>query len=359
MKKYLFLFLVFLKSSSFSQNYKSFKINAAAYSFKLGDSQGALSKFIEYDELNQEFIRSVQAPYNAIEIFNTKTGLLKKTIKTKTNKIGSFKKNSNSSFWIHDPITRVYQRINYKGDILNKLKEPDYSEDLIFIASSDYPYAPIITYDDFLFVTGRIMFKDLNPKNLDSYKNTGIIEKLNIKGKASFMGHPTKLSSVNFYGNMNNYSITINKNLLIAAPHFSDEIQVFNLENNNHSIINLKTNYGKLIKPLSKITDAYKFKNVERNEYFKNSYTNVGFVYDKYNNVYYRFVRHPYTNPGPMNCSILVFDKNFKLLFENKIDQKKYNVSQFFVTEKGLAIFNYQKYNSDNSKLIFDLFSLI
>jgi hypothetical protein len=61
---------------------------------------------------------------------------------------------------------------------------------------------------------------------------------------------------------------------------------------------------------------------------------------------------------GAMMCNILIFDKNFNLMFENKIDQKKYNASQFFITEKGLAIFNVENYKKDNTKLVFDLFIL-
>lgn len=358
MKIFIFIPIFFLKSLSFCQSFNTFKIQHAVYSFNLNQKQGAYAKFIEYDEKNEEFIRTVDKPYKVIEIFSTKTHQLKYTVPIKGGSLGSFKKMKDNTFWVHDLAANQYLFVNISGQIIKKIKEPEYSNNLAYIYTSYNNFTPIISYNNALYVTGRLMFNDYHNINTSELKKTGIIKKLALNGKNTFIGKPATLSLTNFYGNMLNYSITSNKSLLIISPQFSDEIQVINLDDNSTKFIKLKTKYEALIKPLSQLKNAGRFTNQERNEYFKNSYTNVGLVYDKYRDIYYRFVRYPSSAIGAMMCNILIFDKNFNLIFENRIDQKKYNAAQFFITEKGLAIFNYENYKKDNTKLVFDLFTI-
>jgi hypothetical protein len=357
--RYLIIIPLFLfKSLSFCQSFKTFKIQPAIYSFNLNKYQGGYSKFIEYDENNEEFIRSVDKPYKTLEIFSTKTHQLKYTVPLKAGAVGSFKKMKNNTFWVHDLTANQYLLVDKNGKINKKIKEPEYSNNLAYIYTSYSNFTPIVTYNNALYVTGRLMFNDYLDININELRKTGIVKKLGIDGKNTFIGKPASLSLKNFYGNMLNYSITNKKNMLIVSPQFSDEIQVINLDDNSIKFVKLKTKYEALIKPLSLLKNAGKFTNQQRNEYFKNSYTNVGLIYDKYRDIYYRFVRLPSNTMGAMMCNILIFDKNFNLMFENKIDQKKYNASQFFITEKGLAIFNVENYKKDNTKLVFDLFIL-
>ncbi|MDN3586844.1 DUF4221 family protein [Pedobacter aquatilis] len=89
-----------------------------------------------------------------------------------------------------------------------------------------------------------------------------------------------------------------------------------------------------------------------------NSYTNIGIAYDKYRNCYYRFLRFPSSTAGVMMCSVIVLDKDFNVLMEQKIDNNVYSVNQYFISEKGLAFFNHKLYQADNSKIVFDVFTI-
>ncbi|GAB1464006.1 hypothetical protein [Pedobacter sp.] len=359
MKKFITISIGLLSISTviYSQPYKKYKILENAYKLYINSNQGSISTNIEYDDQQNELIRSVQKPKNQIEIFNIKTGRLKKIIPTKISLLGSFTKISTNLFCIHDPIVRSYYLIDSYGKILDKIKEADYSNNIVYLHTSPYPYTPIIFYKNAFFVTGMVMFKDLNNIDPNKLKTTGIVEKFSFKQReVSYIGAPTIKALSNFYGNMSAYSLTLNKNNLICAPHFSDEILIINLDNNTSKLVHLKTKYGSQIKPLSTIPDAKKYSNFERNQYYKQSYTNIGFVYDKYRRIYYRFVRYPLKSPGAMEAAVLVFDENFNLLLDQKIDHKKYNVSKFFVSPKGLAILNIEKYKRNDINLIFDVF---
>lgn len=358
MKLNLFIFLIFQINYSLAQEFKSFKLQTSFYKFNLDKKQGGISKFIDYDDKRKVFIRAVERPSPAIETFSIETGNMVAVTNLKLQKIGAFKAISANRLWIHDRLTRNYLLINQKGEILSKIKEPDFSCDLTYILSSSFPSAPIITYKDAIYVTGIILFKPQKNFDIKVYKKTGVIEKLSLKGSSTFIGAPSALSLNNFYGNLNAYSLTLKQNLLIAAPFFSDEIQIINLDNFSKKNLTLKTKYGSLIQPLARNAFEREITNFEKNQIAKKSYANIGMVYDKYKDVYYRFVHFPEKPQSTTRYGIIVFDKNFKPFFETKINSNIYNIGMYFITEKGLAIFNRKKYIADNTKLTFDVFSL-
>ena len=329
-----------------------------SYTLHINVQQGRLSKFIEYDKDRQQLIRSSNHPFPSIEIYDIKTGRLRRQIRLNISKIGSFKRVGENHFWINDFETRHFYLIDGAGTALKKVKEPTYSRNTSYISTSASNFCPTILYKSTIYATGMVFFKDLERINQKELRSTGILKKMDFKEGGGFIVRPSALSLKNFYGNMNGYSSTLNKNTLILAPYFCDELILFDLDKQTEKTITLQTKYGRLIKPLSPLNDISSFTNKQRNDYYKKSHTNIGLVYDKYKDIYYRFVRLPYAKPGPMDCSILVLNKNFKVISEKKINSRTHDVANYFVTERGLAILNYAKYNVDDSKLVFDVINL-
>jgi hypothetical protein len=97
--------------------------------------------------------------------------------------------------------------------------------------------------------------------------------------------------------------------------------------------------------------------------YFENySYSTV--IYDKYRNVYYRMVEHPWKDyhqdmdwmPWLKQLSIVILDGDFHFIGETRLDMEyRFSASQFMVTANGLLLY---KQTDDENELIYDLFTL-
>ena len=92
-------------------------------------------------------------------------------------------------------------------------------------------------------------------------------------------------------------------------------------------------------------------------------------MYDKYRNVYYRFVEHPCElapNEGYMDppkrreFSVIIFDKDFRIIGETKFPGNKYFIRMSFVGRDGLYISENNLANPefDEDKLVFACFKL-
>lgn len=357
MRLYILIILIIANQIALSQPYKSFKIKASTYSIYLNSNQGYFSNSVQYDENENILIRSVNAPKSAIEGFSLSTNKLAYSIPL-NYKVSSFFKLKNNTYWVHDVTNRSYKLIDKKGKTLKTLKEQNYDQNTVYINTSPNIFAPIVIYKNDLYVTGNVRFKEPKKLDLEKYKRTGIMHKIKSNGQTEYLLRAGTKSLSNFYGNMNNYSLTYNHNIIYIAPYFSDEIQALDLNKGLVKKITLKTKYESKIIPLSKLNKASLYSNRESNEYYKRSYSFVGFVYDKFRDVYYRFIRFPLRPTHGLDCIIIVYNKQFQPLFETSIDSKKYNVSQHFITKNGIYFLNLESYKKDDSKLSFDLFTL-
>ncbi len=97
------------------------------------------------------------------------------------------------------------------------------------------------------------------------------------------------------------------------------------------------------------------------------SYHNI--MYDKYRDVYYRFVELPYElkqnespfdDPRGREFSIIIFDKDFNIIGETKFPGNKYFYKMSFVGRDGLYISENNLANPefDEDKLVFACFAL-
>lgn len=92
-------------------------------------------------------------------------------------------------------------------------------------------------------------------------------------------------------------------------------------------------------------------------------------MYDKYRDVYYRFVEHPisleanetpYEEPGRREFSVIVFNNKFEIIGETKFPGNKYFDKMCFVGKDGLYISenNLDNPEFDENKLVFACFAL-
>jgi hypothetical protein len=340
-----------------AQSYNSFKVTKAKYNFTINDKQGADSRFIEYDAKTNEFLRSVEYPKYGIEIFDVKSRKLKQTIYPKLEKLDVFKKITNNQYWVHDPWLQTFYLINAKGEVLKKIDEPKQSNDKVLsIYTGGSAFCPISIFNNSLYITGGISLGNA-ATNTKQYKIAGIVEKIAPNGNVSFIGRPATISVNNYFGFLNGYTSTLNKDILVVSPLYSDEIQLINLKTNTLKLLKLNTRFNALIKPLGLIEKKNDFNSAKMNLHFMENYKTVGMVYDSYKNVFYRFVRWPSKGFDDLTFSILVIDHDFKILFEKTLDST-YSPGQFFITPLGLAIFNKAAYVKDATSLSFDLFVL-
>jgi len=359
MKKIVIIvFFLFFSCTLLAQKNQSFEI-ISKYNFLISKDQGSLSKFIQYNPQNKTLLRAVDYPNKAIEIFDVNTGKMITNIKIDLSGIGSFLQLPNETMWIHDPNGRTYILFDKEGKQIKEIKQKSYLIDkALYLATGNFSFSPLVAYNNAVYASGMVAYYNNAEIDAETLKKTGIVEKVLPTGETAIIGKLATASLTNYYGFMNNYSITQNKNELIVAPFFSNEIELINLTTNAVRFVKLKTKYDSLIKPLSSLTEMAKFSNAERNAYVINNFSNMGIVYDKYRGIYYRFVRFPTKTAGPVECAILVLDKKFNALFEYKIDNKTYAADKFFVTEAGLALFNHKQYRINEDRLQFDLFKL-
>lgn len=350
----LLLLLNFQKTKA--QIKYSFEVSKNAYSFQLNKQQGFNSLFNLVDEENNELLRSVESPHSSIEVFDLNTGVFKHNIKTKGFGITSFKKNADGTFWIYDAWLTKFLLIDKYGKILKELK--DVPRENIDLVSVDGKFKPIIAYKNAIYTTGLFLFRADLDVSSPYYLNSGPLRKTTFENKVSYMGKLSAKAKTSFYGNMNSYNFTQNKNTVIVAPLFSEELQVINLDNGKSKFVSVDSKYANLITPMGPIATHAKFTNAENNAYGDDKHALIGIVYDKYRDIYYRFVRMPGTQIGNISYAMYAMDKNFKVLSYFDFP-KGYLAANFFITAKGLHVMDKSAYQKDNTKIIYDLFKLV
>jgi hypothetical protein len=350
----IFLFLCFSKADA-QTLYNNFKIVHGVYNFKLDKTQVLSSAFIEFDEKNNELWRSAKYPKPHIEIIDIKNGKLKRKIFPQTGGCNLFKKLPNGNILIQQE--DMYAIMNNHGKILKQFNEPLIGrKGSVDLYSGSSCFSPIHFMNNKILITGTILMLPMKKYDMKVYEKWGIVRSFDLNGKMTYEGTMPKQATSNFYGALNGYSSTENNGKLIIAPYYSNDIQVIDLERKKTMFYKTSTKYDKLIKPLSNI---YKYKDFtfrQANEHFSNSFSLIGIVYDKYRDLYYRFVRAP-GNSIPFKSSIIVMDNKFKTIFYFDIP-KDYAPTQFFVDKQGLLIANNKKYKANDNILTFDLFKL-
>ena len=100
----------------------------------------------------------------------------------------------------------------------------------------------------------------------------------------------------------------------------------------------------------------------KRIAHYLSSYYYRAIIYDKYKNIYYRIIEHPWINYNPNErpwkkpLSIIIYDSNFQFLGETKLAEE-YNLSanNFIITKEGLLI---RKETNNEDEIKYTVFKL-
>lgn len=214
-------------------------------------------------------------------------------------------------------------------------------------------------FNHFMGYTGNLTYQDIRnlPVLYKMQLNKTVLNEVNIKFSVFNENIPAS-KQVHYFGAFNSHT----KDLVLSSPY-------------SENVYTLKLGKDTVFQP-RKIASE----NIDFDEDFFNqdapleaylekpSYHNV--VYDKYRNVYYRFVylgRKIKTTDNLQQAnfyrspfSVIVFDSNFNILGETIFPDNTYQPKVYFVCEQGLAIatVHYNNPNLDENYLTFDVFEL-
>ena len=160
------------------------------------------------------------------------------------------------------------------------------------------------------------------------------------------------------------YEYNYNQNRLVCSFCGYDSLMVSD-DLQNVRWYNGKSRYMESIRPVLQETSEGLQALVKLKE--RGEYHNL--MYDKYRDVYYRFVELPYElkqnespfdDPKGREFSIIVFDKDFNIIGETKFPGNKYFYKMSFVGRDGLYISENNLANPefDENKLVFACFAL-
>ncbi len=215
---------------------------------------------------------------------------------------------------------------------------------------------PIFKNNEFYFVKHAF-----TPPNNNKFFSTNIITKYNLNTNELIDIPNSNFSSPYFDKCWTHYDIahshTFNNDKFICSFAIDDSIYVINTKNNLKKSFLMKSDYK--IKKVDAL-NCSKIKSKERNQKYTNYYYS-SIAYDKYKNIYYRFLILPIKNFNPKNkykrinrqFVISIFDDKFNKIGESKIFniKPKYINFDWFITKEGLWISssnpNKQDYNEN------------
>jgi hypothetical protein len=149
--------------------------------------------------------------------------------------------------------------------------------------------------------------------------------------------------------NATNFSTTYNGANFIYSFAISDSLYLVEKSGSLKGFLANTKLSNKSILPMLKPNNNYDLEYVLENIQYS------GIIYDKYRDVYYRFVMHPIPykddNGGINNfhskpISIVLLNKSLEIIGETKLEDNKFTLSMYFVGKEGLFVSNS---NPDNN----------
>ncbi len=155
-------------------------------------------------------------------------------------------------------------------------------------------------------------------------------------------------------------SFCLFNNQLIYSFEIDPNLYIYDLQGNLLKSINAKSNFLNKIEFIdsTKLTDIDFFRkfNLTHGSYYK-------LIYDKYNQLFYRIIRHNMPlldsnnfvyNLFEADWSIIILDENFNILTEQVFKGKEYDFSSILPTPMGLLIYKNPKL--DREHIAFDIY---
>lgn len=219
---------------------------------------------------------------------------------------------------------------------------------------------PAFLYKAAIFTTG---FLGGEVKNMD-INNRYIISRIK-KDSIQFLGRYPDVYNKDDWGGFyfrHVYNTEVVDNKVYYSYPASSKIGVLNLENDSFYFKNTLPEIKNIIKPIP-FKYQYKCVNVKNflPKHFYSQYSFGPIIFDKFRNVFYRFLLKPTDKRslekdgvGPQPKFLITYDRNFEILGYNDLVWE-YSNFNFFVTVKGLFIQKVKR--NDENNMYFSLFT--
>ena len=335
---------------------KKIIISDTKISIPIDSKTEALTKDLQFTEINKKPILIIQNGDNEIIFYNIKNLEKEHSILFKTEglnaiqRLGGFHFINSDTIIVHEMNKLNLALINRKGEILKKFDLSELKNNLgnkvaaypLFTA----PTNEIFIENNYLYFR---LYQNFAPRTFEELKKRPVMTKIKInnngKGELLELKYPNELDA----GNNNYFDIHcshINDGNRSVFSFFGSSYIYFTNDYKQLNKKNCKSKYHtKKIKPYLPFASTGMEK--LNNNIKRPSYRNL--FYDKYNNVYYRFFYPGYDDFNKdedkfnlvkfqKQFSVMVLDENFDIIDEILMPKNTYNMRMAFVSPKGLWI---------------------
>jgi len=303
--------------------------------------------------------------------------------------------NSNSTYLLDINNQKIIKNDEFKIEGPNGI--PDFPGAAVYPLKKDSLVVVSVSGRTYITDKNKVVFSRKNIKNNEVFRSYGLnpYQPKLYNGCIYLWKSPDFLPKENqFFTQANYFKFNLKTHSLKNIPiyHLNKTLGASNLllktyftQKGNNLIIGFG-NTPKLLKfnmDTNKVTDTItpytppevkvKFINNEDESEaikLKNNYFFYNIIYDKYRDIYYRFIFSPVSDISKatkkydffqtMPFIIQTLDADFNTLAINKFKENTYNLYDYFVTKEGLWISknNFNNPNFDENKQVFDIFKL-
>lgn len=276
---------------------------------------------------------------------------------------------SENKIYIPEMMQTAIDVVNSKGEITQKIKyeKTSLGKPAIPFICSSFPYKPMYIIDGIMYIpqTANLALNDA----MENSPVTLAIDTINNSLREFELRFPKVVSSEELRGSTLgvelNYSICYNGKNFVYSFFFDEDIYVVSLDGKTQNKVKVKSKYLEKIYDEKKVSVDMSAKTLCEIPMYGN------LIYDEYRKVYYRFV-YPETRLendnymdiwqlGRTKFSIIILDKDFKVLGETLFPENTYASNLFFIRKDGLylstSFVKNPNYNDD--ELCFRRFDLV
>lgn len=281
---------------------------------------------------------------------------------------------SKDSIYFHDNIKQKVLLLNSKKELIDSISLIGYMNPMLIDWTFKYPQynptasSPMLLSKQGLIYTGQFMWA-IPDTLINNFKFTALVD-FNKKKVSHISTYPDDIYSGILWDDpiySTVYSdLDFENNKLVYSYPITHDVYVVDLSTNEQRTFFAGSNFAETITSI----DRKKKGDLTYREKLKNHIVKTdlygGIKYDKYNKVYYRFIRKGIQNAKPSDdlldksLAVIMFDKDFKYLGEKVIGKsKEWNWENSFVTKEGLNIEYIEQSNNDETQLMFKIFKPI
>lgn len=230
------------------------------------------------------------------------------------------------------------------------------------LSSIVHSRTPIFYKNGVIYLTGKALTHELKHSSPPSEKVISAISFDLKENKADFLPVFAEIWDERYWHNEQyyvNHTFLPKQNAIIYSLAMKDSVILYNLLTKDERKISIKGeklgDQTDMMPP--DITDPSTIgTNEDLTEYLNKPHYGQ-LIFDKFRNVYYRFVSSGFTNEISY---LIICDNNFKVIGESKLPDKYVCGGNYFIAQDGLYLrYDQDSDQKDESKIVYSLFKLV